>query len=135
MTQATNDSPFACDVTLHNAKFSTTIQKIRNSRSSIKSIDAMFDMLNSQSFTLNNDLVQTAFTCNDSLFIQRLIGYTVTNVTISKCETSQNDSILSVAVSLPTHEISIQLTLVGLKTIGAIRLGLSGSSAVSIDNR
>ena len=130
-----SDSSFACNVTLRNAKFSTTVQKVPNSRSSIKDIQAMFDMLGSQPFILNIDLVQTAFTCNDSLLIQRLAGYTLTSLSILKCQTSCNGSILSITISLPVHEISVQLILSGLKTIGAIRLGLSGPSCVTSDSR
>jgi hypothetical protein len=130
-----SDSSFACDVTLRNAKFSSTAQKVSNSRSSTKDIQAMFNMLESQSFTLNIDLVQTAFTCNDSLIVQHLLGYTLTDLSVSRCETSHNDSILSLAIPLPTHAISVQLTWLGLKTVGAVRLGLSGPSAISTDSR
>ncbi|CAF5225961.1 unnamed protein product, partial [Rotaria magnacalcarata] len=52
---------------------------------------------------------------------------------IAKCETSYNSSILSLTVSLPAQEISVQLILSGLKTVGAIRLGLIGPSASSTD--
>src|ERR1700722_17264825 len=51
--RVTGDSSFACDVTMRNAKFSTTIQMISNSRSSTKDNQAMFDMLKSQPLTLN----------------------------------------------------------------------------------
>jgi len=95
----------------------------------------MFDLLDSQPFTLNIDLVQTAFTCQDSFYIQRLIGYTVTLVPINTCKMSHNETILSLAILLPVQEISVQLILPGLKTIGAIRIGLSGPSAKSEDGR
>ncbi|CAF0992242.1 unnamed protein product [Didymodactylos carnosus] len=133
--RVTGDSSFACDVTMRNAKFSTTIQMISNSRSSTKDNQAMFDMLNSQPFTLNIDLVQTAFTCEDSLVVQRLIAYTLTQLPIATCQTSHNNSILSLGISLPAQVISVQLTLPGSRTIGAIRIGLSGPSAVSADGR
>ncbi|CAF1108947.1 unnamed protein product [Adineta steineri] len=128
------DSSFACDVAINNAKFSTTTQIIPNTRSS-KDIQVVFDMLNSQSFTLNIDFVQTAITCNDSLMVQRSVGYTFKNLTILSCQTTHNDSILSLAVLLPSHSVNVQLILPGIKTIGAIRLGLNGSSAVSADRR
>lgn len=120
---------------MHNAKFSTTAQKRPNSRSSTKDIQTMFDMLSAQVWTLNIDLIQTAFTCNDSLIVQRLIGYTYKNLTISDCQTSYNDSILSLVIPLPAHVITVDISLLGLKTIGAIRLGLTGPSTVSTDNR
>jgi hypothetical protein len=48
----TGDNSFMCDVKMRNAKFSTTIQKTPNSPRSIKDNQAIFDMLNSQSFIL-----------------------------------------------------------------------------------
>ena len=46
-----------------------------------------------------------------------------------------NGTILSLAILLPVHDIRLQLILPGLKTIGAIRLGLSGPLAVHADGR
>ena len=120
---------------MHNAKFSTTLQKLPSSRSATKDIQTIFDLLNLQSFTLNIDLIQTAFTCNDTIFVQRFIGYTGTNLTILSCETKFNNSILSLAIRLPVHEISLKVTLLGLKTIGAIRLGLYGPGTITANNR
>ncbi len=131
----TGDTSFMCDVKMRNAKFSTTIQKTPNSPRSTKDNQAMFDMLNSQAFILKIDLVQTAFTCEDSLIVQRLNGYTLTQLPIATCQTSYSDSILSLAIPVPVHDISVQLTLPGTRTVGAIRLGLSGPSAVSADGR
>jgi hypothetical protein len=105
----TADSSFACDVTIRNAQFSTTIQKRPDSRSSTKYIQAMFDMLNTQTFTLNIDLVQTAFTCDDSIIFEHLVGYTLVQLPISNCQASYNESILSLAIPLPTHAINLQL--------------------------
>ena len=47
----------------------------------------------------------------------------------------QNETILSLGVLLPAHDIRLQLILPGLKTIGAIRLGLSGPAIVLEDGR
>ncbi len=131
----TVNSSFACDLTLRNAKFSTTTQKRWDPRRSKKESQSMFDLLNSQPFTLNIDLVQTAFTCNDFFYVQRLNSYKATPMPITKCETSYNETILNLAILLPAQEISVQLILPGLKTIGAIRIGLSGSSAEKDNGR
>ncbi len=95
----------------------------------------MFDMLNSQSFNLNIDFVQTAFTCNDSLLVQRVGSNTLKNFSTWSCQTTYDDSILSLVIPLPSHDISVQVSLPGMKTVGAIRLGLSGPAAVSRGNR
>jgi hypothetical protein len=131
----TGDSSFACDVTLRNAKFSTTTQKRWDSRRSTKVSQSMFDLLNSQPFTLNIDLVQTAFTCEDSFYVQCLNGNSVTLMPITTCETNYNETILSLTILLPVQEISVQLILPGLKTIGGIRIGLSGPSAETHNGR
>jgi hypothetical protein len=133
--KSTDDSSFACDLQIRNAKFSTTVQRVPNLRSSTKDIQRMFDLLNAQLFTLNINLIQTALTCNDSLIVQRLVDTTASNLSISICQTSQNNSILSLVIPLPTQTINVQLSLFGLKTIGAISLGLNGPSAVTTDNR
>lgn len=131
----THNSSFACDITLRNSKFSTTTQKRWDPRRSSKESQPMFDLLDAQPFTLNIDLVQTAFTCEDQFYVQRLNGYTITLVPITKCETSHNETILSLSILLPVQEINVLLVLPGLKTIGAIRIGLSGPSAEVEDGR
>ena len=133
--RVTANSSFACDVTLRNAKFTTTIQKTSSSSRSTNENKPIFDLLNSQVFTLNIDLVQTAFTCQDSLYVQRLTGFQSIPLPIARCEMIHNETILSLAIVLPVHDIQLQLILPGLKTIGAIRLGLSGSPAVLEDGR
>jgi hypothetical protein len=131
----THNSSFACDVTLRNAKFTTTTQKRWDPARSTKASQPMFDLLDAQPFTLNIDLVQTAFTCEDNFYVQRLNGYEITLIPITKCGTSYNETILNLAILLPAQTISVQLVLPGLKTIGAIRIGLSGPSAEVEDGR
>ncbi|CAM4911287.1 unnamed protein product [Rotaria socialis] len=131
----TKNSSFACDTTLRNAKFSTTMQNTWNSRRPQDESQLIFDLLNSQPFTLNIDLVQTAFTCQDSFYVQRITTYTTIQFPIAWCQTNYNNTTLSLAIVLPVHTISVQLILPGVKTIGAIRVGLSGPSAVEEDGR
>ena len=133
--QVTSNSSFACDVTLRNAKFRTTIQKTASSGHSTNENQPMFELLNAQVFTLNIDLIQTAFTCQDSIHILRSSGYQHTSLPISTCEKTHNGTILSLGIQLPAHVINIQLVLPGLKTIGAIRVGLHGPPAALEDGR
>ena len=111
------------------------MQKMPGSRRSTKKNQAMFDLLNLQPFYLKIDLVQTAFTCQNSLLVYRLIDYMLLPLPISKCETTYNDSILSLTIPLPSHDIAVQLVLPGLRTVGGIRLGLFAPAAVSEDGR
>ena len=131
----TDQSSFECDMTMQNAQFSTSIQKRPDSRRSTKDIQTMFDILDKQPFTLNIDLVQTAFTCDGSIVVEQFIGFALTQLPISNCQTSHNESILSLIIPLPTHNIDLKLILPGMETIGAIRLGLSGPSTVAADQR
>ncbi|CAF4344932.1 unnamed protein product, partial [Rotaria magnacalcarata] len=131
----TKNSSFACDITLRNAKFSTSMQNTRNSRRPQDEMQLIFDLLNSQPFTLNIDLVQTAFNCQDSFYVQRVIAYTTIQLPIAWCQTTYNNTTLSLSILLPVHTISVQLILPGVKTIGAIRVGLSGPSAEEEDGR
>ncbi|CAM4833787.1 unnamed protein product [Rotaria magnacalcarata] len=131
----TKNSSFACDITLRNAKFSTSMQNTRNSRRPQDEMQLIFDLLNSQPFTLNIDLVQTAFNCQDSFYVQRVTAYTTIQLPIAWCQTTYNNTTLSLSILLPVHTISVQLILPGVKTIGAIRVGLSGPSAEEEDGR
>ncbi|CAF3958825.1 unnamed protein product, partial [Adineta steineri] len=131
----THNSSFACDVTLRNAKFSTTTQQRWDPRRSTKESQPMFDSLNAQPFTLNIDLVQTAFTCDDQFYVERFDGYETTLIPITKCQTKYNGTILSLTILLPAQVISVRLVLPGLNTVGAIRIGLSGPAAEDENGR
>ncbi|CAF4303637.1 unnamed protein product, partial [Adineta steineri] len=133
--QVTSNSSFACDITLRNAKFTTSTQKRWAPRRTTKESQSMFDLLDAQVFTLNIDLIQTAFTCDDSFYVQRFKGSKIIIIPITKCETNHNETILSLAILLPVQEISVRLVLPGLKTIGAIRIGVSGPSTELEDGR
>ena len=95
----------------------------------------MFDLLNSQTFILNINLIQTAFSCNHPISVHRLIGSTLSLLNISNCQINSNNGILSLSIPLPTQTIDVILTLVGAKTIGAISLGLNGPSIITDDGR
>ena len=111
----TKNSSFACDVTIRNAKFSTTTQKSWGTRRSNWATQPIVDLLTLQQFTLNIDFVQTAFNCQDSILVQRIINNKYTSLSISNCEKSHNETVLHLAILLPTHEITLQLILPGLK--------------------
>ncbi|UJR38772.1 hypothetical protein I4U23_031437 [Adineta vaga] len=133
--QLKGNNSFACDVTLRNAKFTTTTQKRWDPRRTTKESQLIFDLLDSQLFTLNIDLIQTAYTCNDQFYLQRNDGYKIISISITTCTMNYNNTILSLEIVLPIHELSVQLVLLGLKTIGAIRLGLSAPEAEIEDGK
>ena len=63
------------------------------------------------------------------MHVLRFSGYQYTALPISKCEKTHNGTILSLGIQLPAHVINVQLVLPGLKSIGAIRVGLYGPPA------
>ncbi|CAF4354532.1 unnamed protein product, partial [Adineta steineri] len=65
----------------------------------------------------------------------RKIGYKVVQVPIKNCQLNENETIMSLAIPLPVHEISVQLVLLGLKSVGAVRIGITGPSAQDNDGR
>ncbi|CAF1310043.1 unnamed protein product [Didymodactylos carnosus] len=125
---------FGCQNDMRNSKFSSSMQMMGLQRIT-KENDDIFDMLDRQPFTLNIDFINTAFTCNDSIVVQRLFAYTLMSLPITSCYSTKNESIISLVIPLPSHEIYLQLILPGVRTVGAIRLGLTGPGNTSDDER
>lgn len=74
----------------------------------------MFDILDKQPFMLNIGLAQTAYTCDRSIVVEQFIGFALTHLPISNCQTSHNEGILSLTIPLPTHNIDVKLILPGM---------------------
>lgn len=100
-----------------------------------KQIQPILDLLAKQQFYLKIDLIQTAYTCQDSIVVYHLLEYDSTIIPITECKANKNSSILSISIALSAQEISVQLVLPGLLTVGGIRLGLTGLSATIDDGR
>ena len=98
-------------------------------------IQPIFDLLEAQPFTFNIDFINSAFNCSDTLLVQRVISYTFITLPITSCSTSYNDGILSLSVLLPSHDLSLQVMLPGMRTVGAVRLGLSAPAATAGNGR
>ncbi|CAF4769747.1 unnamed protein product, partial [Rotaria socialis] len=65
------NSNFACDVTLRNALFDTSLKSLAIPPSSEE--QDMFDLLNNQQWTLNVNLINTAINCS-SISPYEIIG-------------------------------------------------------------
>ena len=120
----TSDSHFACDLSLRNAKFDTTFRSL--SIPAAESEQEMINLLSKQNFTLHVDFVNTIMGC-DVASLQALHGSKWTTARWSDC--SNKNSILSIAIPLDFQQMSIQIYLSDIQTIGGLRVGLSGSSA------
>jgi hypothetical protein len=119
--ETSSDSHFACDTTIRNAKFQTSVQSL-----AIPLSDAdqkMFDLLDNQAFILNVDFVNTQINC-DAVSIDALFGITWSTIRWLSCDNINATLLLS--IPLPYQHISVQINVIDSKTIGAIRLGLFG---------
>ncbi|CAF4658715.1 unnamed protein product [Rotaria sp. Silwood1] len=111
---------FGCHPTLTNAQFSSGLMSLMIPPNDDEL--PIFELLDTQSFTLNIDFVNTLFACTDVSVTQ--IKDKKLPMPISSC-TESNGS-LSLSVLLPSHGIHLQFLLVGINTIGGIRLALQG---------
>jgi len=124
--QVTGPPNFSCDETLINSKFSTGLEL----RSVPKAIDAqpIFNYLNNQVFVLTVELINTGFTCADTIAQENRIG---SYASISMlCRRSTSDAITSVTFSLPNHYATVQLNLTGPHWIGGVRLCVRASGYI-----
>ena len=119
--EETSASYFACDPSLRNAKFDTNLQSL-----SIQGTEAeqkMFELLNHQNLSLNVDFINTFIDCS-AVSLQALYG-TIWNV-IRWDTCANHDAILSLTIPLLYQQISVQILIADIQTIGALRIGLSG---------
>ncbi|UJR37598.1 hypothetical protein I4U23_030295 [Adineta vaga] len=124
--ETSSDSLFACDASIRNAKFETSVQSL-----AIPLTDAdqkMFDLLNNQAFLLNVDFVNTVIKC-DTVSLEALFGITWSTIRWLDC--NNNNSTLSLSIPLPYQIISVQISIADIRTIGAIRIGLYGREQTS----
>jgi hypothetical protein len=112
----------ACDTTMRNAKFSTGVRLL--SVPVAEEEAPMFDLLDRQPFTLSIDFLNTLPACENVTVVQTsglneipLEGYTCTNTT---------SAIATISLQLPTHELTISVTISNSHSIGGLRVCLTG---------
>ncbi|CAF1594598.1 unnamed protein product [Adineta ricciae] len=119
--ETSSDSFFACDLSLRNAKFETNVQSLSVPHSFTE--QEMFDLMNTQEFVLNVDFVNTLINC-DAISIEMQLGQTWSIIRWLTCE--NKNSVLSLSIPLAYQHISVRILLEDIKTIGALRIGLTG---------
>ena len=124
--ETSRPSYFACDPTIRNAKFETNVQSLAIPFA--KEEQTMFDLLNAQRFTLTIDFINTMINC-DAVWLEGLYGLTWTTLRWLDC--NNINAILTLIVELPFQLISVRVYLEDSKTVGGIRMGLSGLSNYS----
>jgi hypothetical protein len=115
---------FACDLSIRNAKFSTTLQSLAVPLASGE-LQTMFDLLNNQEVYLNVDFLNTVFNCSEEIIIDYQLGTKWKTLEIVSCNYASY--ILSMSVLLPYKVMTVRCTLPNIYTIGGFRMGLSGS--------
>jgi hypothetical protein len=118
---------FACDTTMTNAQFSTNLMPIGIPPNDDTA--PIFALLNAQPFILHIDFINAAFNCTDITITQ--IKDIDLPMTISSC--NDTDSSASLSLLLPSQDISLQIQLTGINTIGGFRISLEGPG-VSVVN-
>jgi hypothetical protein len=85
----------------------------------------IFALLNAQPFTLHIDFINAVFNCTDITVIQ--VKDIDLPMPISSC--SDTESTVSFSLLLPSQDISLQIQLTGINTIGGFRISLEGADA------
>jgi len=116
-------STFACDVTIRNAKFDTSLQALAVPISDEE--QEIFDFLNDQNFTLQLDFINTVASCQ-KLSISKVTASSTTSLNLLSC--SNQNGTLSASVFLPDHGITIVATIDDIQLVGGVKVGLSGPS-------
>jgi len=114
-------SNFACDTTIRNAKFDTNAESLAIPFTHEE--QEMFDLLDAQVFDLNVEFINTLIGC-DAVSIDALIGLSWSTRRWLEC--NNTGAILKLSVELPYQQVSVRFLLQDMKTIGALRIGLSG---------
>ena len=114
-------SSFACDETIRNAKFDSSLEALAVPVSDIER--PIFDALNKQPFTLHLDLINTATSCAIVSIVEAVESSTYALPNILCNATNGTVSILAV---LPQHKITVRAILNDIQLIGGVRVGLSG---------
>jgi len=116
-------SNFACDVTIRNAQFESSLQALAVPVSDEE--EEIFDLLNDQNFTLQLDFINTVASCQ-KLSVSKVTGSTTTSLTLLSC--SNQNGTLSASVYLPDHGMTVVATIDDIQLVGGLKVGLSGPS-------
>ena len=120
-TENAAPSYLSCDSPLVNAVFKSTVKSLDAIQN--KQEQQMIDLLSQQKLTLNLQFVNTFIDC-DAVAIEGLFGPTWVILRWLTCE--NRDSTLSISIPLPHQYLTVKVTLSDIKTIGGLRVGLSG---------
>jgi hypothetical protein len=131
--ESVGESSFACDRSLRNAKFSSSLQLLAAVDTSVEGQQKMFDLMNQQVFTLHVLFVNTLFQCNE---LQVLETYNFVTFSLPfQCSFDSINSVISVNVNLTAQLTTIQFIISSNGTAGGLKIGLFGKEILSDDNK
>ncbi len=117
-------SNFACDTTIRNAQFESSLQALAVPISDEE--QPIFDLLDGQNFTLRLDFINTAAQCT-KFTLSEIIGSSTTQIALLSC--TDGNGTLSAIAALPDHDIIIEAVIDDIQVVGAVRVGLYGPSS------
>jgi hypothetical protein len=120
--EAVGDATFACDPTLRNAKFSTSMQSLGTPI--LEEQQPIFNMLNDQPFTLNVAFINTDFS-DKKLNVSQVFSSYLLDLSRT---TQVTDGLLSISTNLTSHGTTIIFNITSNSAVGAFRIGLTGPS-------
>ena len=119
--ESVGPSSFACDDTIRNAKFESSLKSLAIPLSEVE--EPIFEALKKQKFTLKLELINTAVLCPKISMVEvaESFEYWFSDL---KCE--ENNGTISMRVLLPQHTINLRLTIRDVQLVGGLRVGLTG---------
>ena len=119
-------SSFACDESIRNAKFESSMKALAVPASEVEK--PILNALDQQTFILQLDLVNTALACL-KVSILKVVGpftYPLSNMTCNVV-----NGTVSIRALLPQHKITVRAFLDDIQLVGGVRLGLFGHGKVT----
>ena len=115
-------STFACDTTIRNAKFSSSLQSLSTPMSDDG--QTIFDILIGQNWTMSIDLINTRVSCKEIAIVTVVDSLRIPS-DHSPCTSSKG--VVSMSVDLSTHKIGVRVSVNSMKVIGGVRVGITGA--------
>ena len=119
-------SSFACDETIRNAKFESSVKALAVPVSEVEK--PIFVALGKQAFTLQLDFINTAMSCANVSIVEVIESM---SVPLSEVTCVAINGTVSISSLLPQHVITVRAVLDDIQLVGGLKIGLSGLEAVT----
>ncbi|CAM4965580.1 unnamed protein product [Rotaria socialis] len=129
--KTSTDANFACGTSLRNTQFSSALQLSATIKSNKET--PIFDMLDTQKFTMIVNFLQAGYTCNDVTAQENIGSYSIT-LPQTNCIIKSDNAALTIIYRVPYHQMTIQLNLAGPYYIGGVLICLTGPSSAINDS-